>query len=126
MVIVKIAEIMIKNRNRREKDLMEKLSQKQTTGKRFAAVLLAVMVFGILLFSNLYISEHIQHDCTGEDCPICAQIQSAESLIHQLGCGLMVFFAMLGICLIYAALLPVFCFFISGKTLISNKVRLND
>lgn len=105
---------------------MENLRQKQNTGKMVAAVLLAVLVFGVFLFSNLYISEHLVHDCSGEDCPICAQIQNAESLIHQIGCGLLAVFAVFAIICAYAVPFCAFCSFIPRKTLISNKVRLND
>lgn len=105
---------------------MGNLRQKQNMGKTVAALLLAVLVLGVFLFSNLYISEHLAHDCSGEDCPICAQIQNAESLIHQIGCGLLAVFAAFGVICAYAVLFPAFCSFIPRKTLISNKVRLND
>lgn len=94
--------------------------------KSIIAVLLASLVLCAIVLSNLYISEHIQHDCTGEDCPVCAEIQQRESLIHQIGEGfasLMVVAALIGLVNSAPAVIRLF---ILRETLISIKVRLND
>ncbi|HAX51627.1 MAG TPA: hypothetical protein DCX82_06785 [Lachnospiraceae bacterium] len=36
----------------------------------------------VLFLSNIFISEHIRHNCTGERCPICAEIHHAQNLIN--------------------------------------------
>ena len=44
------------------------------TKKRIMAVILAALVLIVMVSSSLYIAEHADHDCTGEDCSICQQI----------------------------------------------------
>lgn len=42
--------------------------------RRVMSAVLAALVLVILISSSLFIIEHADHDCTGEDCPICEQI----------------------------------------------------
>ncbi len=42
--------------------------------KRFAAAVLAAAALLVVLSSCLFIVGHADHDCTGEDCPVCEQI----------------------------------------------------
>lgn len=51
--------------------------------KRLVSVL-ALLVAIIMLFSVLYIALEADHDCCGEGCAICAQIQVFEDLLRSL------------------------------------------
>ena len=51
--------------------------------KRLASVLALLAAF-ILLFSVLFIALEVDHDCCGEGCAICAQIQVCEDLLRNL------------------------------------------
>ncbi len=51
--------------------------------KRLASVLVLLMAC-IMLFSVLFIALEADHDCCGEGCAICAQIQVFEDLFRSL------------------------------------------
>ena len=48
-----------------------------------AAVLVAITVF-VVIFSSVFLVEHADHDCTGEDCPICEQLYSCAQNLKNL------------------------------------------
>ncbi len=54
------------------------------TKKRILAAVLAALVLAVMLSSSLFIIEHADHDCTGEDCPICQQIYLCTQTIKTL------------------------------------------
>ncbi len=93
---------------------------------RIAAFVMAVMMLVIMLFSSLFIAAHADHDCTGEDCPVCACIQQCENTIQGMGSG---------ISFMSAEMLPVFLLLLlisfvvpsfRQDTPVSAKVRLNN
>ena len=95
-------------------------SQKGKISLLFAAVLLA----GLFL-SAIFVPHHIDHDCTGEDCPICAVVLLARVNLQNLNftpeiasfAGRFSFVSL--------------AFFVAGgifvsKTPVSEKIRLNN
>lgn len=58
--------------------------QKNRCKKITAGVALIATVF-VMLFSIIYITEHIDHDCTGEDCPICAVMVQSQTNLKTIG-----------------------------------------
>ncbi len=94
--------------------------------KRIAAGIMGLMMLIIVLFSAFFIAAEADHDCTGEDCPVCACIQQCENTLRGIGDGtaaqlsavVPVFFL-----LFFAAL---FVAEFSQETLITRKVRLNN
>jgi hypothetical protein len=36
------------------------------------------------LFTQDYVFAHLDHDCTGADCPVCVQIETAQNLLKGL------------------------------------------
>ncbi len=96
------------------------------TGIRIASGTIAVMVLFFVLISSLFITVHADHDCTGEDCPVCECMHQCENNIRMLGSGLTA---------LEAVIIPVFelLLFISFTaclpacdTPVSRKVRLNN
>ena len=90
------------------------------------AGIMAVMMLIVVLFSSFYIASHADHECTGEDCPICACIQQCENNIRGIGSG---------VATISAVIIPVFIAFqfisygvslFRLSTPVSAKVRLNN
>ena len=93
---------------------------------RITAGMMAFMLLFIMLFSSFFIAAHADHDCTGEDCPVCAFIQQCENNIRGAGGG---------ITYISVVILPVFLSFLlisadilsfQWGTPVSTKVRLNN
>ena len=93
--------------------------------RRVLACIMAVMVFFVVLFSAFFIVSHADHDCTGEDCPICACMQQCENILHGVGGDSM--FVSIGILpiVLFTASLFVFCYFVISDTPVSAKVRMN-
>ncbi len=97
-----------------------------TKAKRIAAGIMGIMMLVIVLFSAFYIAAEANHDCTGEDCPICACIQQCENILRRVSEGtaselsavIPVFF-ILFFAACFVAALP-------QETLITRKVRLNN
>lgn len=54
------------------------------TKKRILAAVLTALVLAVMLSSSLFIIEHADHDCTGEDCPICQQIYLCTQTLKTL------------------------------------------
>ena len=54
------------------------------TKKRILTAVLAALVLAVMLSSSLFIIEHADHDCTGEDCPICRTIAMTGMLMRAL------------------------------------------
>ena len=105
----------------------ERRGQAMTERKRFGALLLCIGLVLILSVSTAFIAHEADHDCCGEDCPICRTIAINISLMRTLG------LAVLGVlCLFFLLSVrpvrrrgerPARSF--SG-TLVSWKIRLND
>ena len=95
--------------------------------KRFGALLLCIGLILVLSVSTAFIAHEADHDCCGEDCPICRTVAINISLLRTLGlavlAALFLFFLL--------SVRPVRCRreryarFRSG-TLVSWKIRLND
>lgn len=87
---------------------------------------MGLMMLFIVLFSSFFIAAEADHDCCGEDCPICACIYQCENTLHGIGDVPAVR---------SAAVVPVFLIFfaaavvitaVSHDTLVSRRVRLNN
>ena len=48
---------------------------KNTTATKFVAAAFCILLVLILLFAVLYIGREADHECTGEDCAVCAVIR---------------------------------------------------
>lgn len=58
---------------------------KQPSTKRLLTLLISILFILTLFLSITFIGTHTEHVCTGQDCGICVQLQSAKSLLKQLG-----------------------------------------
>ncbi len=97
-----------------------------TKKKRIISLVVAVAVFFVMLYSALYIAAEANHDCVGENCPICYQISVCENTLKNLS---------LAVCAVAfaAAFTYTLCRSISAcadvtpiYTLVSLKVKLTD
>lgn len=93
---------------------------------KIVAVLLAVTVLVVMLYSGLFIAAETDHDCVGEGCPICYQINACQNALKNLS---------LAVCaaVFTAAFTYTLCRTVSAcadvnssYTLVSLKVKLSD
>ena len=93
---------------------------------KWIAVFISLILFFGVMLSSSYIAKEMDHDCIGEDCPICEQMEECSLVLEKAGaaCGLALAFVILTICLRAVArpvLTPVLL-----PTPFSWKVRLNN
>ncbi len=90
------------------------------------AGIMAAMVIFVMLFSAIFVVSHTDHDCAGEDCPICACICLCENLLHgTVDSSMVSSVGILPVVLNTASILISYCVVISG-TPVSVKVRMNN
>ena len=55
--------------------------------KKFRLItgLLAAVLAAVMLSSAVYIAVEANHNCSGEDCAICHQLQACENLLKSIG-----------------------------------------
>ena len=53
--------------------------------------LFSVLIF--LLFSPVFVSKEFQHDCSGEDCPVCAVLAATAETARKISAAVAVLFA---------------------------------
>ncbi len=93
---------------------------------KFTAVILSVLMLSVMMFSAFYVTAEANHDCCGEDCPICVHIEQCESMLRGAGEGTF----LLGLAVFLAVLSSeVFAPTGSDSSLfnpITSKVRMNN
>ena len=100
-----------------------------STNSRFIKTLAAVTATAMLLvivLAGIFIVMEADHDCEGEDCPVCQCLENCQATLRQLGSAAV------------TASVPLFSFFLLittgfhilkvffNETPVSTKVRLND
>ncbi len=99
---------------------------KTAAARRIAAGVMGLMMLAAVLFSSLYIAVEADHDCTGEDCPVCACVRQCENTLRSAGEGFRACPAVLipFLSVLSAAALSLAA--ASFATPVSRKVRLNN
>lgn len=52
--------------------------------RRMLATFICIIFILISFLSILFVIEHTEHSCTGDDCQVCAQLQTAQNLLKQI------------------------------------------
>lgn len=93
---------------------------------RALAMALACSIFIVLLFSNVFLAEHVHHDCTGEDCPVCAVMEQCINNLKTI--SEVVFFVAASLFFLHIITKTVSKNITEpvAFSLFSQKVRLND
>lgn len=94
--------------------------------KQIVAILLVITVLFVMLCSASFAAAEAEHDCAGENCPICYQIGVYENTLKNFS---------LAVCAVFlsAAFIYILCRsisaptdFVQNCTLVSLKVKLSD
>ena len=93
--------------------------------KQLAAMLALLLAF-VMLFSVLFLALEADHDCCGEDCAVCAQLQLCEDLLRNLFTAALLLLAAWCFRAVIRALARPDCRFARPHTLIVLKVKLSD
>ena len=68
------------------------IARKNDSNQILVAIMSAVMIISIII-SVLFLVHETNHDCTGEDCPICAMMEIVSNNLESMGVGMAVVFA---------------------------------
>lgn len=93
---------------------------------RYVSMILLIALFVCLFFSYQYMIKNAKHDCSGEDCPICVQLEAAIQFVSSIKVLPVLPFILAVLCVftpIYTIHGKSFCV---RKTLVSLKVELLD
>ncbi len=98
----------------------------QVKARRAAAGAMGLLMLLIVLFSAFCIAAEADHECTGEDCRICACILRCENTLRGTGDGKST--QLPGVVPVLCVLLfaVLFSAELLQETLVNGKVRLND
>ena len=95
-----------------------------TKKSRLITGLLAAVLAAVMLSSAVYIAVEANHNCSGEDCAICHQLQVCENLLKSIGLAAAVFAAAVRYAL--CRIIPSCAELVRTFTLVSLKVKLSD
>ncbi len=93
--------------------------------KKLTAWIAVIAVLFVMLFSVIFVSEHIDHDCTGAECPVCAVMEQCSINIHSLGTVITVSVAFI-LCISILKGVQHITAVYTDYSLISQKVRMNN
>lgn len=98
----------------------------KTKKKRVFSMAVCILFLFVTFASLFYIVKEENHHCTGEDCPICANIHQAEQTLKNIGNGAITIMTVNPVCILFALLIVGQFLLVSDTSLVSQKVRLND
>lgn len=107
---------------RKELTVMKKINKLS----KLLSIGMSVLLLVVLLESMTYIVTHFEHNCTGEECPICRQIRMAEAVLNEIGTAVNPFLQGIFYAIFFTCTCLTILIFLCVNTLISRKVRLND
>ncbi len=93
---------------------------------RALGCIMSIIMLVLMLLSLFFIAAEAGHDCHGEDCHICEVIEQCRKTVRRVGETTVRFFAVTLPLMILAYVLPAFERRYFGKSLVSQKVRMND
>ena len=105
---------------------MGKEKQMSTKKKSTFSVAVCILFLFVTFASLFYIVKEENHNCIGEDCPICANIHQAEQTLKNLGNGTIISAVINPVFIVFVLLITDQFLFIFSTSLVSQKVRLND
>lgn len=97
-----------------------------TKEKRIISGIIAIMMFAVIMISSLFIAIEADHDCCGEDCPICSFVTVCENTLRHVTEGIAAVALVVFSYVVLILLENPVVLFITQETPVSAKVRLNN
>lgn len=97
-----------------------------TGKKKIAAVVMCFMLVMSIFLASLYIVSKAHHECTGQDCPICHEIQLCVQFLNTVGGAVIITAVVLFTLHEFLIVLTSFLYICRNNTLVSLKVKLSD
>ena len=97
-----------------------------TQAKRIAAGLMGLTLLLIIALSAAFLVAEADHDCAGEDCPICAFMAVCVHVLRRLGAAAVVLLAAAAPAILFLAAPVAGAAVFAPGTPVSQRTRLND
>ena len=94
--------------------------------RRLVAIILAAAVLFVMLFSAVFIAEEAGHDCIGENCPVCCQINACRNVLENLSLAVCVFTFIAAVKFTLQKVVSSLRENIQNQTPVNLKVKLSD
>ena len=94
--------------------------------KRITAWIALIAVVCVMLFSVTYISQHVDHECTGAECPVCAVMEQCSNNIKNIGSIIVTIAVVFFLCLSIKKSVQFVSAVCPDYSLISQKIRMNN
>lgn len=94
--------------------------------KKFLSIVVCILFLFVTFVSFFYIIKETNHNCEGEDCPICESIHQAEQTLRNLGMSAITVITVIAMPILFGIWVVNKSLFITYSSLVSQKIRLND
>ena len=98
---------------------------RQKTRRLLAAVGVAILL-GFQVFSAAYVAHEADHDCSGEGCPICIQLQQCVANFQLTGSGLEADTAFVSLPIIATDRIAPVEVALPNRSLVAQKIQFNE
>ena len=98
---------------------------RQKTRRLLAAVGVAILL-GFQVFSAAYVAHEADHDCSGEGCPICIQLQQCVANFQLTGSGLEADAASVSLPVFAADRIIPVDVALPNRSLVAQKIQFNE
>ncbi len=93
---------------------------------KFLCMAMIIVIIFVSLASLFYIFSEMKHECSGENCPVCACIHQAQQALRNLSSGAAAGQLMTAVFISLFAAFAVHFFVISCDSPVKRRVRLNN
>ena len=93
---------------------------------KFLCMAMIIVIIFVSLASLFYIFSETKHECSGENCPVCACIHQAQQALRNLSSGAAAGQLMTAVFISLFAAFVVHFFVISCDSPVKRRVRLNN
>ena len=97
-----------------------------TKKKRIFSVAVCILFLFVIFASLFYIVEEADHQCTGEECPVCANIHQVGQTLRNLSTGTIAHATANLFPIIFVLVISGQGLVVSNTSLVSQKVRLDN
>lgn len=97
-----------------------------TKKKRIVSLVLAVTVLFVVLYSTFYIAAEADHDCVGDNCPICYQIRVCQNTLKNVALAAHAAAFTTAVAYILCSVISACAEIKQSDTLVSLKVKLSN
>ena len=96
------------------------------TSVKVLAGILGILVALSFVFSLFFVALEADHECEGEECHICRTLEVCEGILRQAGSAVTSKAALMATVWVVCLLAFPVITFVQDKTLVTDKVKMND